>query len=67
MKHEWVAIFTLHLTDEEAAKAYTFDYHGQKVIATKIKEEDGNVDVGCYKCEEPYQIVHDKPCKGEQL
>jgi hypothetical protein len=28
-KHEWVAIFTLHLTDKEAAQAYTFDSHVQ--------------------------------------
>jgi hypothetical protein len=61
-KHEWVAIFTLHLTDQEAAQAYTFDYHGKKVLVSKVREEDGFVDVGCYKCELPYTTVNGKPC-----
>lgn len=63
-KHNWVAIFTLHLTDKEAAQAYTFDHHGKKVLASKMRKEDGFVDVGCYDCEEPYQSAHDKPCKS---
>lgn len=61
-KHEWVAIFTLHLTDDEAAKAYTFDYHGKKVLASKIRKEDGFVDVGCYRCEAPYTEALGNPC-----
>lgn len=61
-EHEWVAIFTLHLTDEEAAQAYTFDYHGRKVLATKMRNDDGFVDVGCYRCELPYTEVRGKPC-----
>lgn len=64
-KHEWVAIFTLHLTDKEAAQAYTFDHHGRKVLASKIRQEDGFVDVGCFKCELPYVQVLNQPCKGE--
>ena len=61
-KHEWVAIFTLHLTDKEAAQAYTFDHHGKKVLASKMKAEDGFVDVGCYRCEAPYIEAMNKPC-----
>lgn len=62
-KHEWVAIFTLHLTDKEAAQAYTFDSHGKKVLASKMRAEDGFVDVGCYRCELPYTEVLGKPCR----
>lgn len=62
--HEWVAIFQLHLTDKEAAQAYTFDQHGKKVMATKLQAGDGFVDVGCIKCEEPYINVHNKPCEA---
>lgn len=63
-QHEWVAIFQIHLTDKEAAKAYTFSSHGKQVIASKMRAGDGFVDVGCFACEEPYQLVHDRPCIG---
>ena len=62
-EHEWVAIFTLHLTDEEAAQAFTFDSHGKKVLASKMRADDGFVDVGCYRCELPYREALGKPCK----
>jgi hypothetical protein len=65
-KHNWTAIFTLHLTDKEAAQAYTFDHHGRKVLASKMNDTDGFVNVGCYNCEEVYQAVFDKPCKATQ-
>jgi hypothetical protein len=61
-KHEWIAIFQIHLTDEEAAKSYTFDYHGKKVMASKMRSGDGFVDVGCYRCELPYTEALGKPC-----
>lgn len=62
MNHKWTAIFTINLTDKEAAQSYTFDSHGKKVILKKIQADDGFVDVGCFNCEEPYQLVHDEPC-----
>lgn len=62
IKHEWVAIFTLHLTDSEAAQSYTFDSHGRKVLASKFNDDDGFVDVGCYRCEMPYTQALGKPC-----
>jgi hypothetical protein len=61
-QHEWVAIFTLHLTDKEAAQAYTFDHHGKKVLASKVRADDGFVQVGCYRCELPYTEALGKPC-----
>lgn len=61
-KHEWVAIFTLHLTDKEAAQAFTHDLHGKAVVASKLKSGDGDVMVGCYRCEAPYQEALGKPC-----
>lgn len=64
-QHEWVAIFQIHLTDKEAAQAYTFDSHGKKVISSKMRVGDGFVDVGCIICEQPYQLVHGTNCTGE--
>ncbi len=61
--HNWTAIFSIPLTNKEAAQSYTFDSHGRKVIASKMTNEDGFVNVGCIDCEEPYQFVHDKPCE----
>ena len=61
-KHEWIAIFQVHLTDEEAARAYTFNHHGKKVIASKMRAEDGFVDVGCFRCELPYTEALGKLC-----
>lgn len=65
-EHQWTAIFSLNLTDKEAAQAYTFDLHGRKVVASKISKEDGEVQVGCVKCEEPYQIALNKECVEQQ-
>lgn len=65
--HEWVAILQFHLTDKEAAKAYTFDRHGKQVILSKMRADDGFVDVGCFRCEQPYQLVHDKYCVLDEL
>jgi len=62
--HEWTAIFTIPLTDSEAAQAYTFDLHGKKVLASKMTDENGFVDVGCIKCEEVYVDCHDKECSA---
>jgi len=65
-RHEWTAIFTVSLTDKEAAQAYTFDYHGKRVVASKLTDDKagkhGGVDVGCYICEQQYQIALNKPC-----
>lgn len=65
-KHTWTAIFTVQLTDKEAARAYTFDYHGRKVIASRFSDNaerplDG-VMVGCYECELTYAEALNKPC-----
>lgn len=60
--HEWIAVFTLHLTGKEAAQAYTFDHHGKQVVAKKLQEGDGEVMVGCYRCEQPYTEALGKPC-----
>lgn len=65
-KHEWTAIFTVQLTDKEAAQAYTFDHHGRKVIASRFADNaqrplDG-VYVGCYTCELTYSEALGKPC-----
>ena len=61
-KHNWIAIFTIPLTDGDAAQAYTFDQHGKKVIASKMTDEHGFVDVGCIDCELPYVEAIGKPC-----
>jgi hypothetical protein len=66
-KHQWIAVFTVSLTDEEAAKAYlSAGASKYNLMAKKITFEDvgkhGGVDIGCYVCEQPYQLIRDKPC-----
>ena len=64
--HNWVAVFSINLTDKEAAQAYTFDIHGRRVIASRLNDDarrpiDGVV-VGCYDCELAYSEALGKPC-----
>lgn len=65
-KHEWTAIFTVSLTDKEADIAYLDRNGAYNVMAKKITVEEvgkhGGVDVGCFVCEQPYQLIHDNPC-----
>lgn len=65
--HQWIAVFTVSLSDEEAAKAYVSAGASKyNLVAKKITYEDvgkhGGVDVGCYQCELPYSEAVGKPC-----
>lgn len=65
-KHRWTAIFTVELTDKEAAQAFTFDHHGKQVILNRLSGNNprpiDGVSVGCYDCELPYTEALAKPC-----
>lgn len=66
-KHEWIAIFTVSLTNDEAAKAYIssgdskYDFMAKKITVEDVGKH-GGVDVGCYRCELPYSEALNKPC-----
>jgi len=65
-KHRWTAIFTVELTDKEAAQAFTFDHHGKQVLLTRFSGDNprpmDGVIVGCYECELSYADALGKPC-----
>ena len=64
--HKWTAIFTVELTDKEAAQAYTFDHHGKQVLLDRLSGKNrrpmDGVYVGCYTCELTYAEALGKPC-----
>jgi hypothetical protein len=64
--HTWTAIFTVELTDKEAAQAFTFDQHGKQVLLTRLGGENprllDGVVVGCYECELTYSEALGRPC-----
>lgn len=60
-KHNWTAAMMVNLTDEEAAQAFTYGLHENKVNI-KFSNEDGVVEIGCIDCELPYQEALNTNC-----